>query len=340
MKTVRPFFLQPYHTMATPHSAAEGLFITSEEELPHLRRRLRAEARPYLVLGAGSNLFFRRDFEGIVVLNRIGGRQMVAEAGDEVIVEVGAGEPWPAVVEAALADKLYGIENLALIPGRVGAAPIQNIGAYGRELADVLEYVHAYNLESGESIRWTPDQCRLGYRTSIFKSPEWRRRLVITRVALRLSRRPRPEFRYRALQDYFAERNIPHPTPEQVFRAVVEIRTAKLPDPARLPNAGSFFKNPVVSNAQWKSLRRTWPRMPGWPMPEGGVKVPAAWLIEHAGWKGRRIGGVGTHPRQPLVIVNYERRPGEEVHRLAMEIREAVEERFGIRLDPEVEMVE
>ncbi len=338
MKSRAPFPLQPHHTMATPHQAAEGVIINDPGQLNALRRYLRDDARPFQVLGGGSNLFFTEDFPGIVVLNRIESHRVLKDSNGETILELGAGLAWPAVVERVLADRLYGIENLALIPGRVGAAPIQNIGAYGIEISERLVHVRAYDLDTGEWLTFPAEACGLGYRDSIFKHPPWKGRLIITHAALRLHRRPQPVIRYQALRTYFSERNITHPTPEQVFRAVVDIRTAKLPDPACLPNAGSFFKNPVVPLAQWEALRERRPDIAGWPV-EGGMKLAAGWLIEQAGWKGRRIGGVGTHQRQALVIINYERRPGREVAAFAEKVRAAVARRFGVMLEAEVEQV-
>ncbi len=338
MRRIQPFPLRPYHTMATPHTASEGFMITDVDQLPALRRYLQDHQRPFLILGGGSNLFFGADFPGTVILNRIESIRIIHDSPTETILELGAGRPWPQTVKQALADHLYGIENLALIPGRLGAAPIQNIGAYGTEIKEVIEYVQGYDLESGDRITFSREQCRLSYRDSIFKHPPWKGRLLITHVALRLSKRPRPNWRYRALQAYFKEKNIDHPTPEQIFHAVVEIRSAKLPDPAILPNAGSFFKNPIVAPSKWEALSDQWPDIPGWPI-EDGIKLAAGWLIEKAGWKGRRIGGVGTHERQALVIINYERRPGHEVAAFADRVRRAVQQRFGVRLEPEVEQI-
>lgn len=328
--------LRPLNTFGVAARAATLVRLRSPGEAFDLRQNRVLLAQPMLVLGGGSNLLFTRDWDGVVVVPQIIDREIIGHAGDSVTVAGGAGEDWDAFVRWTLGLGLGGLENLALIPGTLGAAPIQNIGAYGVELRDRLLWVETFDWELGRIDRLYNADCGFGYRDSVFKH-ELAGRLV-TRVALRLSRKPELELDYGDLRQQLADAGIASATPQQVAEAVSAIRRRKLPDPARLGNAGSFFRNPVVPEAQAAALRQTHPGMPqfaAW----GGVKVPAGWLIEACGWKGHRDGDAGVHADHALVLVNHGRATGEQIAALAQRIVDSVRGRFGITLEPEVRIV-
>ena len=250
----------------------------------------------------------------------------------------GAGESWHALVQFALDQELGGIENLALIPGTVGAAPLQNIGAYGAELQDTFDHLEALEVSTGALRTFTRGECGFGYRESVFKGP-LKNQFIVTSVGLRLYRRAQPNVSYGALTTTLHDMGIDaDPTPRQVSEAVMRIRRSKLPDPAEIGNAGSFFKNPELSPAKYDALRAAYPELPGYPVP-GGVKVPAAWLIEQCGWKGQRRGPHGVHDRQALVLVNHGGAQGADIQALAQEIIASVRAKFGVELHPEVNIM-
>ena len=284
------------------------------------------------VLGGGSNVVLAGDIPGLVVRVALPGIEAVAVRGDQVEVRVGAGESWHGLVGHCLARGWFGLENLALIPGRAGAAPIQKIGAYGVELANRILSLDALDLDSGELVRLDRAACRFGYRDSIFKH-DLQGRVIITAITLTLSTTPRPCLDYPELRDALAPEA--DPSPRAVYDAVCALRRRKLPDPAERPNAGSFFKNPVVSPAQAAALQARFPDMPGYPQAGGALKIPAAWLIDRAGWKGQRRGAVGVHDRQALVLVHFGGGTGEELLALAGAIADDVAARFGVHLELE-----
>jgi UDP-N-acetylmuramate dehydrogenase len=335
--------LRPYNTFGIDAHARLFAVFTSVEELRELLARPEVQAAAKLVLGGGSNLLFTQDFDGIVLKNEIRGLETLDAdpADDTQLVRAGAGESWHGLVEYALGQRLSGIENLSLIPGTVGAAPLQNIGAYGVELKDAFEYLEAVEIGSGQLRRFSREECGFGYRESVFKGP-LRNQFIVTGVVLRLHRRPQANTSYGAIRTTLEEMGVTaEPSPQQVSQAVISIRRSKLPDPAQIGNAGSFFKNPEVSQAKFDALRAEYPELPGYPVP-GGVKVPAGWLIEQCGWKGHRAGAdgrYGVHDRQALVLVNHGGATGAEVRALAEEIIGSVREKFGIELHPEVNIL-
>lgn len=334
--------LRPYNTFGIDARARYFAAYRSVDELRELLRRPEVQQAPKLILGGGSNLLFTRDFDGVVLKNEICGLETLAEAADDTVqVRAGAGESWHGLVEYALSQGLSGIENLSLIPGTVGAAPLQNIGAYGVELKDAFEYLEAVEISSGELRRFSREECGFGYRESVFKG-QLRGQYIVTGVVLRLHRRSQANISYGAIRTTLEEMGVTaEPTPQQVSQAVISIRRSKLPDPAQIGNAGSFFKNPEVSQAKFDALRARYPELPGYPVP-GGVKVPAGWLIEQCGWKGHRAGAegrYGVHDRQALVLVNHGGATGGEVRALAEEIIASVREKFGIELHPEVNII-
>ena len=312
--------------------------LESLDDLPQLRQALRDDARnghpqPTLVLGGGSNLLIADDPQQPIVQMALRGVGIVKDDGDTVIVQAAAGEAWDPLVRWTLSQGLAGLENLALIPGTVGAAPIQNIGAYGVELRDCFESLDAINLGSGTARSFSADDCAFGYRDSVFKhadGADW----LVTAVRLRLSRTPDLKLDYGEIRAELTEARIVAPTPTDVADAVSRIRRRKLPDPAVIGNAGSFFKNPLIEPEQAAALSAREPGLPCWPSGDQ-IKVSAAWMIERCGFKGMRVGDAGVHERHALVLVNHGHACGSEIVALARQIRDAVEKRFGIRLEAE-----
>ena len=339
--------LRPYNTFGLDVQARYFARFASAEELRKLLQLPLVQAADKLILGGGSNLLFTQDFGGVVLKNEIRGLEITEfvekhETEPTTLVTAGAGESWHGMVEFALSHNLSGIENLSLIPGTVGAAPLQNIGAYGAELRDTFASLEAMEISTGNVRRFYANDCGFGYRESVFKNT-LKNQFVVTSVTLQLHRQALPNVRYGAITDTLAELGITgEPTPQDVSRAVVHIRRSKLPDPAQIGNAGSFFKNPEISQARFDHLKSQYPDLPGYPVP-GGVKVPAGWLIEQAGWKGLRRGpGAGTHgvhARQALVLVNHGGATGSELRALAEEIIAAVRQQFAVELHPEVNIL-
>jgi UDP-N-acetylmuramate dehydrogenase len=324
--------LTTHHTFGLDARAAYYLDVTSEEEL---RGVLPGCPRPVLLLGGGSNVLFTQDWPGTVLHLLLKGREVVSEDETTALIAAGAGENWHELVLWTLDRNFGGLENLSLIPGSVGAAPIQNIGAYGVELADVFDHLEAMHLATGEIHTFDRDTCRFGYRDSVFKN-DLKGKYAITRVFLRLNKDPEVNTRYGAIRDTLAEMGVTAPTIRDVSRAVIAIRQSKLPDPAVLGNAGSFFKNPEVSQAELHRLLPVFPQLVHYPLPGGGAKIPAGWLIEQCGWKGKRVGQTGCHAQQALVLVNYGGATGAEIWAHALRVAASVKEQFGIELTPEV----
>lgn len=295
-------------------------------------------AEPLLLLSGGSNVLFLGDVAGTVLHSRLRGIQVVEADERQVRVRAAGGENWHDFVAYCLEHGFYGLENLALIPGSVGAAPVQNIGAYGVELAQRLVCVDGIDLTSGKPRRFLRDACRFGYRDSIFKH-ELRDRFLITQVEFLLERHPCPDAHYAALRSELTAMGITEPTPRDIFEAVCRVRRSKLPDPARLGNAGSFFKNPTVSAAQFVALKAREAELVAYPLPSGDYKLAAGWLIERCGLRGARRGAAGVHDRQSLVLVNHGGASGQDILALAREVQDAVFARFAVRLEPEVRIV-
>lgn len=310
--------------------------VTCAAQFAALHRDARVANLPVLVLGGGSNVVFTRDFDGLVLLDEIAGRQVVREDDDAWYVEAGGGENWHAFVAWTLENGMPGLENLALIPGTVGAAPIQNIGAYGLEMRTYFDSLVAVELATGRSERFDAAHCAFGYRDSFFKR-EGRGRFAIASVTFLLPKRWTPRLAYADVTRELDARGIAPDaaTPRDVFDAVVAIRRAKLPDPLVLGNAGSFFKNPVIDAGPFDALRARAPDVVSYPQPDGRVKLAAGWLIDRCGWKGRALGNAAVHDRQALVLVNRGGATGAEVLALARAIQDDVRERFGVELEPE-----
>ncbi len=336
MKAIREkVSLKSYNTMKVQSEAALFFEVNQEDEVQELLRDSSLKNESKLVLGGGSNILFRDDMDSLVLLNRIKGIEKVDEDEQSVLLRIGGGEDWHQLVMHCVKKGWGGIENLALIPGTVGAAPIQNIGAYGVELVDVFEKLEAIHLQSGNLETFGKDICRFGYRDSIFKR-ELKGEYLINRVYLRLQKKPQVNTSYRALSDYLQQQGIENPDILDVAEAVIEIRQSKLPDPQELPNCGSFFKNPVIPEADFEMLSSKYENIPGYPAAEGKVKVPAGWLIEQAGWKGKSFGKVGTYEKQALVIVNRGEEDGDRILEFSAHLQHQVKQKFNIDLEREV----
>lgn len=312
--------------------------FTSKAELRVLLADRRVSEEPLLILGGGSNILFTEDFEGVVLKNNIKGIHVVEETDTTVIVEAGAGENWHQFVLHAVENGWAGIENLSLIPGSVGASPIQNIGAYGVEVKDVIVSVEAINIQTKESRQFSNSECQFGYRDSIFKREE-KGKWVIVKVRFALHKNASLNTTYGAIKDTLDKMGISVPTIKNVSDAVISIRRSKLPDPAQIGNAGSFFKNPEISINQFHSLKETYPNIVSYPIDATKVKVPAGWLIETAGWKGKNFGTYGVHKDQALVLVNYGNAEGGDIKKLAQSIQHSIWETFGIQLETEVNII-
>jgi len=326
--------LKPYNTFGLPAVAQTLVRVTSDADVRRVVDHPVLGRAPKFVLGGGSNIILTRDMPQAVLKVEVMGRKLVEERGDAWIVEAGAGENWHEFVMWTLEQGWPGLENLALIPGTVGAAPVQNIGAYGLELQDRFESLDLVDLVTGRSMTLNAAICAFGYRDSAFKH-SLAGRCVITRVRLRLPKPWKPVLGYLELERKMAETGIAQPSAQQIADWVCQIRRAKLPDPAQIGNAGSFFKNPVVTPEQCRDIIGRDPAVVHYPMPDGSVKLAAGWMIDACGWKGKTVGQAGVYEKQALVLVNRGSAIGSEVMTLALAIQESVYGRFGIRLEPE-----
>lgn len=331
MHLARDVSLQCLNTLALAGRAALMATVTDAADLDAALEFASSEGREVLVLGEGSNVVIAGDLDAMVLKQASRGIEVLERGADKVHLRVQAGENWHRFVQWTLEQGYYGLQNLALIPGTVGAAPVQNIGAYGVELGAFLRQVHAVRLSDGQRLTLSRSACELGYRDSIFKGAQ-RDALCITAIDLELGLHPQTDTRYPVLDNFLREAGIDKPTPEQVFDAVVSIRRSRLPDPALEPNAGSFFKNPVLAADAAGQLRTRFPAMPLYPQEDGSVKLPAAWLIEYCGWKGWRGEGIGVHAEHALVLVNCGGGTGGELLSLARKIAESVRDTFGLDL--------
>lgn len=326
--------LKPYNSFGLPAVAHTLVRVASDADVRRVVDHPTLGTAPKFVLGGGSNIILTRDMPQLVLKVEVRGMKLVAERADAWIVEAGAGESWHAFVAWTLANGWPGLENLALIPGTVGAAPVQNIGAYGVELQDRFESLDAVDLVIGRSVTLHAPICAFGYRDSVFKH-SLLNRSVITRVRFRLPRPWQPVLGYLDLERKMHDTGIREPGANQVFDWVCAIRRAKLPDPQLIGNAGSFFKNPVVTPEQCRDIIGRDPEIVHYPMPDGSIKLAAGWMIDACGWKGKHVGQAGVYEKQALVLVNRGGAIGSEVMLLAGAIQESVYGRFGIRLEPE-----
>ena len=337
MQILEHISLKPYNTFGIDASARYFIELETENNILSFLISRHPGEYPVLILGGGSNILFSNDFEGTVAKISTKGIELIDEDHDSVVISANAGEIWDDVVRYCVDQGWGGLENLSLIPGNAGTSPVQNIGAYGVEIKDVLHSVEAIHLVSHEKRLFTPGECNLEYRDSVFKGL-LKGQYMILKVAFRLLKKPVLNLGYANVREELEVMNIDRPTIHSVREAVIRIRRRKLPDPAEIGNAGSFFKNPIISEDKLKELKEKFPGIVFYTQRKEH-KIPAAWLIEQCGWKGKRFGDVGVHVNQPLVLVNYGNASGNEILDLALRIRESVFERFEILLEQEVNVI-
>lgn len=328
--------MRPFNTFGFDYKADFLVTLNSEEEAFSFINNKESYSEPFLILGEGSNILFTGNYKGTIINPVIEGIVKEYQKSDTIIVSAGAGVKWDRLAEWAVNHGFGGIENLSLIPGTVGATPVQNIGAYGAEVKETIEKVRAVSLDDGTVRVFNNNECCFGYRESIFKN-EQKGKYLITRVFYQLSKNPVLNTEYGSLREEVEKCGTP--SIKTVREAVINIRKSKLPDPELIGNAGSFFRNPVVSNSMAESLKKDNHGIPLYPDPSGGKKVAAGWLIEQCGWKGKRIGDAGIHDKQALVLVNYGKASGKEIFDLSESIRISVFKKFGIELEREVEVI-
>lgn len=325
--------LTPFHTFHLPAKAKAIIEFSDIEQLLHHWQQAKQANQPVLLLGQGSNVLFLGDFAGTVLVNKLKGIEHRQDSEYHYLTVAG-GENWHELVCWTLAQGIAGLENLALIPGVVGSAPIQNIGAYGVEFERVCDYVEVLDLNSGEKFRLTKAECQFGYRESVFKH-QYREHYAIVAVGLKLAKAWQAVLSYGSLAQFDSN----SVTPQQIFDEVCAVRSAKLPNPDEFGNAGSFFKNPVVDTAKFSQIQTACPTIPHYPQPDGSVKLPAGWLIDKAGLKGYQIGGAAVHTQQALVLINKHNATGADVVALAKAVRQQVRQQFGVELHPEVRFI-
>ena len=328
------------NTFAVNCYAENFICIKKEENIKQSIEFIKREKKKYFVLGGGSNILLTKNIEGLVLHNKLEGIHIIGEDSDSLTISVRSGVIWNDLVNWTIEKKLWGIENLILIPGTVGAAPIQNIGAYGVEIKDVFEYLDAVHIETGEVKRFYKTDCAFGYRESVFKR-KLKGKYIICHVAYRLNKNNHLlNTSYGAIETELKNNNIERPTIRDVSNAVIAIRQSKLPDPNKIGNAGSFFKNPVVPQKTLQVLLETHPNIPHYPAPNNEAKLAAGWLIEQAGWKGKTFEGrFGVHKKQALVLVNYNNAKGKEILSLSDQIIADVASKFDVSLEREVNIL-
>ncbi len=326
--------LKPFNTFGVEVTANFFIEFADERHLDFIFNQNEMKDTKVLVLGGGSNILFTKNFDGVVLLNRIGGIDMQF-SNDDCFVTAGGGVVWNDLVSFCVDRGIGGIENLTLIPGTVGASPVQNIGAYGTELMDVFVSCRAFDRRTREVRNFSKEDCQFSYRDSYFKN-EGKNRFIITSVTLKLSTRPQLNLSYGAIQEELKRRGIVNPDIRDVSDVVADIRVNKLPDPSTIGNSGSFFKNPIISIQQFEKLQSSFPDIVYYPIQLEKIKLAAGWLIEKCGWKGKRIGDTGTWKNQALVLVNYGKASGVEIFDLSERIIETVYGKFGVQLEREV----
>lgn len=330
--------LKEYNTFGLDAKAAQFVECNTLEEVQVLCITFNLSERDIFILGGGSNILLTKDFSGMVVKMNLKGIAKVNETEEHVYIKANSGENWHEFVLFCVEKGYGGVENLSLIPGCIGAAPMQNIGAYGVEVKDVIDTVDAVEISTGVKTVFTNAECKFGYRESIFKN-EAKGKYIITSVTFKLTKTPKLNISYGAIKDVLQEKGISTPNLKDVSDAVIAIRSSKLPDPKILGNSGSFFKNPEIDATIYHQLKEKYPEIPGYVLSSNQVKVPAGWLIEQCGWKGKRVGNTGAHKDQALVLVNYGNATGNEIYALALEIQKSVRDKFGIHIMPEVNII-
>jgi len=327
--------LKAYNTFGIDASAKFFSEVSNEDEVRAVIENKAFTNNENLILGGGSNLLFTKNYEGIIVKNNISGIEVIKETKDSVYVKAGGGVVWHEFVLYCIKQGWSGIENLSLIPGSVGASPMQNIGAYGVEIKNIFEELEAINLMTGEIDYFNNSDCAFGYRESVFKK-SLKGQYLISRVTYKLSKKSDFNTSYGAISQQLEAMNVNELSAKTISDAVVAIRKSKLPDPKKIGNSGSFFKNPIVPKAQFEDLKNKFPKIVGYPSGDNHIKLAAGWLIDQAGWKGKTINNYGVHKNQALVLVNYGGATGTEIYNLSEEIMQSINERFGVALEREV----
>jgi UDP-N-acetylmuramate dehydrogenase len=330
--------LKPFNTFGIDITSRYFAEVNVEDDYQKLRSSPLLKENRLLIIGEGSNILFSSDFDGLVVKINTKGIEILAEDADEVTIKVQAGENWKDFVKFCISKKYAGIENLSMIPGNVGGSPVQNIGAYGAEVKDVIQEVETLEIESGRKVIFSNAECKFGYRNSIFKN-ELKNKFIITSVTFKLSKKACFSVSYGSIAKELRAMCLRKVTLESVGEAVCNLRTQKLPDPKDLGNGGSFFKNPIVSSEKYGKLKSLFPNIIAYEVPGIGYKLAAGWMIEQCQWKGKRLGNVGVYDKQALIIVNYGEAKGTEVLEFAEKIRESVQQKFDIKLDFEINVI-
>ena len=330
------YSLRPYNTFGIDANAKLFNTFSSVDELEE--SLMMYSQYPVFILGGGSNILLTKDYEGVVLKNEIKGIEVMHEDEEHVYVKVGAGENWHQFVLYCINHNWAGVENLSLIPGNIGAAPIQNIGAYGVELDDVFWSLEAFHLKEKRIYTFTASDCEFGYRDSVFKN-RYKDEFAILSVTFQLKKKPIFHTSYGAITEELEKAGIKQVTIKAISDAVIKIRSSKLPDPKDIFNSGSFFKNPEISNEKYNELLPKFPGIIAYPLAKGTVKLAAGWMIEQCGWKGYRKGDIGVHAKQALVLVNYGNAKGKDIYDLSEEILQSVNKKFGVLLEREVNII-
>lgn len=331
--------LRSYNSFGIAGQARFFASFSSVDELKYLLENPPLPGLSSMILGGGSNILFARDFfDGIMLKNEIKGIEVVREDDEYIYVKAGAGEMWHRFVMNCIENNRAGLENLSLIPGNVGASPMQNIGAYGVEIKDCFHELEAYHLLDHTLVTFNTADCQFGYRESVFKR-KYKGQFAIISVTYRLSKHPQFNTSYGAIEEELKHMGVKELSIKAISQAVINIRSSKLPNPAEIGNAGSFFKNPTVDAAKHAALKEAFPNIVAYPVANGDYKLAAGWMIEQCGWKGFREGDAGVHSRQALVLVNYGNATGEEIYRLSQRVLDSVQEKFGVELEREVNII-
>ena len=341
MQVQENFSLKKYNTFGIDAAAKYFSIFSSVDELENILSFIAKEqisSNKQFILGGGSNILFTKNYDGLVLKNNIGGIHTIHLDEDHIYVKAGAGENWHKFVMHCIKNNFAGVENLSLIPGNVGASPMQNIGAYGVEIKDVFHSLEAFHLKEKRIINFSTNDCGFGYRESVFKK-KYKDQFVILNVTHRLNKKPQYNISYGAIKEELEKLNVRELSIQAISQAVINIRSSKLPDPKVIGNAGSFFKNPEVSKEKYQILKSRFENIVGYTLNEGNVKLAAGWLIEQCGWKGFRRGDAGCHEKQALVLVNYGNASGEDIYDLSEEIKQSVKEKFDVELKREVNIV-
>ncbi|GAA0555526.1 UDP-N-acetylmuramate dehydrogenase [Chitinophaga japonensis] len=338
MQVSENVLLQPYNTFGIRAQARYFMPFADVQQLQAVLQDARWQAFPRMVLGGGSNVLFTRDFDGLMLKNELKGITLLREDDEYIYVKAGAGENWHQFVLYCIERQWAGLENLSLIPGNVGASPMQNIGAYGVEIRDYFHELEAWHLQDHTLVTFSNADCAFGYRESVFKK-QYKGQFAILSVTYRLRKQPRFNTSYGAIEEELQRMGVRELSIRAISQAVINIRSSKLPDPAQVGNAGSFFKNPTVGAAQFAALKSAHPGIVAYPVAQDQHKLAAGWLIEQCGWKGFRSGDAGVHARQALVLVNYGHASGQEIYQLSQQVLDSVQEKFGVELEREVNII-